>query len=177
MTAAAFFEGWWTWFSDWLLADDETHAIRIGVVVIVGIMIWRAIWLLATQAPPSAPVRQAPTAETATNIPAVKRWFPTRQQRLQQAIDNVRAETDLIISQTEETKASAGLRKARAELAELIDELQPAAPAPRATEPSAPALTLREIEQCLDLLNLTTETRAQLLALLGARIEEKANRG
>ncbi|MEQ1718779.1 MAG: hypothetical protein ABL907_22795 [Hyphomicrobium sp.] len=174
VTAPGFLDQWWEWFVDWLLANDDVRPLRISLVATAGVLLWRAVWLASQSRSTPAP-RIASTPVEAPNIqePALRRWFPSRQDRLQRAVDQVRAETDLLLSKTAETQASAGLAKARAELAALMRELEPSASTP-ATQ-STPTLTLNEIIQCIDLLDLEVETRKQLVSLITARTDENAS--
>lgn len=155
------------------LAPDEGLPLRLLGLALGLVFLWRFIVLLGLE-PARAPLRPLPPAIIApapTSVPP-RRWFPTRQQRLEAAIDLVRAETDLLLGQTQAVHASAGLARARAELARLLRELEPE-PAPRLRRVAPPpALTQRDLEQLVELMDLGDDDRRRLLVLIATRFEE-----
>jgi hypothetical protein len=174
MTAPTFLAEWWDAFTDWLLADDETRAFRFAGLFIVAVIVWRALILAAQAKPAPAPRNPLSPAEAVSPTPATPRraWWPSRQEKIEAAIELVRKETDLLLSKADEVNASAGLAKARADLSALMRELAPE-PVKKSAHETTTALSLSEIENCLVLVELEPQLRAQLLSLFTACIAEK----
>jgi DNA-directed RNA polymerase subunit F len=172
MDAPSTFQVWWDWLVyDCLLADDEYRTPRIIGLVVLGTFGWRALWIYS-QIPPAP----RPTTTPATSPPGAARrsWFPTREEKIAQAIHQVQLETDLLLRKTSSIRASAELEQARAHLQKLIAELKPE-PAPQAKNaPALAALTMQEIDLCLTLIDLSPEIKTQLRSLLANCIEEKS---
>jgi hypothetical protein len=154
---------------DQFFADDDGFYVRVVVLAVVCVFIWRAIFLLAQTPPPQLP-RHEPPAASADAEPRGS-WWRSKTDRLRAAVDRQRAETDLLLSQTQSVEATKGLAQARADLSSVIAELAPKPKQERTA--AAAALTLHEITNILELVDLSAEDRAHLQALFIAVIEDK----
>ncbi len=168
---------------------DPTSIVTTGAIGIGVLLLLRLIRLAATGGEsPAAPgpsralTVSAPIAEPPA--PARRPWFPSRAARMAEEAEINRTETELIRSEADrlmaridKARAKGGLVQATAELQQILDAHAPKKAVPPTKQQKAkspvPALTLQEIEQCADLLDLDTSTRARLTALVRACLEEK----
>jgi hypothetical protein len=152
------------------LVVDDGLPLRIGGLVLAVLVIWRTLCLARFQAPPlRPPVVITPPVMPVT--PPPRRWFRSRRERLEDAVELVQAETDLLLKKVAATQASAGLMRARADLQRLISELEPR-PAPQRQRRAAPALSQNDIEHLIGLADLADDDRRRLLVLVASRFEE-----
>ena len=151
-------------------ADGTLSVWRVAVVVVVSIGLWRAVFLLAQAAP--SPLQ--PAQPVSASVQTRASWFPSKAVRVQRAVQLVKDETDLILSQSAQLEASAGLARARKQLETLVAELnhKPEPPAPKG---AVAALTFAEIDDLLHLLDLDPELHQRIARLVAARIEEKTH--
>lgn len=163
---------WWLWCIEWLLADDPYRSMRLAAIALIGVCSWRALWIYSQT--PSAP-RSKPANDVDRTPTAPRRaWFTSKPEKLARAVREAELETELLLKKTSSVRATAELEQARAQLNGLLQELKAQAkPQRSASQPAAAALTLREIDECLQLIALEPQQHIQLRKLLAARIEEK----
>ena len=150
-------------------------ALRVAILLFAAIFLWRFIYF-ALQEPPRSPVVPPPLVAPQVLLPPPngRRWFPSRRERLFEAIELVRTETDELLAETDRTKATAGLARARAELAVLIREIEhDNEPEHIESSRPEPALTAAQIHSVIGLLDdLSGEQKDRLSDLIMACLEE-----
>lgn len=161
----------WDIFVAWLLADDEHRVLRLVILGLGATLGWRAIYLYA-QRPPAPRTRSTPDTMPAARLPR-RHWITSRPEKLATKVREAELETELLLKKTSSVRATAELEQARFQLNALLRELKAQSqPQPPATA-QVRALTLTEIEQCLQLIDVADDQHRQLVSLIAARIEEK----
>lgn len=155
----------WLWniFDQYFTTDDGLPG-RLLLLIVTAILIWRSIYLLA-QLQPTLPEIGAPSLSQ-----AARTWFPTRADRVRTAIEQVKSETDLLLSQIANVEASKGLMQARANLQAAMGELDHS---PLPPSQAVQGLTLQEITNCMALVQIGDAERARLQSLLIMALEER----
>jgi len=160
------------------LAPDEGLPYRLGFAALGTLVLIRALYVAALPRTPvvaSGFVRDTPIQTAATDVAAQRRWWPTREDRLVRAISLVRAETDLTLSKTDAANATLQFARARAELAAVLQQLQPSRASEQSPTTEDRALSRSEMEELIDLVDLDERQRAALDALIQARLQERSS--